>query len=316
MLQDFLRPPNVTDVADDRTLSPETQSLTANAVLTHPLPHGMIGTINATLSASQSVAMQGLPGLALTIPTGDPFSPFSQAVVDDRYVDQPLRQYVNTWGAHLGGTLNKDVDSWRLSLTTAWDHSDTQTDTDTGIDASPLQALLDAGSASFNPFAPMSSGLLQGLPQSYARSITDSGNVQVLANGPLIKEPAGNIYVSAKAGDSESWQASYSARGGATQSVYLTRNDLNAQLSLDIPIASRDEGFLPFLGRAVAQRQRGHRPAVGLWPARLHAAMASTGRPSPAGTSSSRTRTISRRPRSNSWADRSSSPLTCRSSTM
>jgi hypothetical protein len=133
-------------------------------------------------------------------------------------------------------------------LTTAWDHSDTQTDTDTGINASPLQALLDAGSTSFNPFAPMSSGLLQALPQSYARSISDSGNFQVLANGPLIKEPAGSIYVSAKAGDTESWQASYSVRGAVNQSVYLTRNDLNAQLSLDIPIASRDEGFLPFLG--------------------------------------------------------------------
>jgi hypothetical protein len=247
-LPDFLGPANTTDVAGDRTLSPETQTLTANAVLTHPLPHGAIGTLNATLSATQSVAMQGLPTLALTVPTGDPFSPFSQAVVDDRYGAQPLRQYVNTWTAHLGGTLNKDVESWRLSLTTAWDHSDTQTDTDTGINASPLQALLDAGSTSFNPFAPMSSGLLQALPQSYARSISDSGNFQVLANGPLIKEPAGSIYVSAKAGDTESWQASYSVRGAVNQSVYLTRNDLNAQLSLDIPIASRDEGFLPFLG--------------------------------------------------------------------
>jgi hypothetical protein len=247
-LQDFLGPANTTDVANDRTLSPETQTLTANAVLTHPLPDGAIGTINATLSATQSVAMQGLPTLALTVPTDDPFSPFSQSVVDYRYGAQPLRQYVNTWTAHLGGTLNKDIDSWRLSLTTAWDHSDTQTDTDTGIDASPLQTLLDAGSASFNPFATIPSNLLQSMPQSYARSITDSGNFQVLANGPLFKEPAGNVYVSAKAGDSETWQASYSARGAATQSVYLTRNDLNAQLSLDVPLASRDEGFLPFLG--------------------------------------------------------------------
>jgi hypothetical protein len=248
MLQDFLRPPNTTDVADDRTLSPETQSLTANAVLTHPLPHGMIGTINATLSASQSVAMQGLPGLALTIPTGDPFSPFSQAVVDDRYVDQPLRQYVNTWSAHLGGTLNKDVGSWRLSLTSALDHSDSQTDTDVGFNPTLMQSLLDAGSIAFNPFAAIPSNLLQALPQSYARSITDSGNFQVLANGPLLKEPAGNIYVSARAGDTQSWQAAYSALASRTQSTYLTRNDLNAQLSLDIPLASRDEGFLPFLG--------------------------------------------------------------------
>ncbi|MBV8684749.1 MAG: TonB-dependent receptor [Caulobacteraceae bacterium] len=247
-LQDFLRPPNSTDVADDRTLSPEIQTLTANAVLTHPLPHGVIGTINGTLTASQSVAMQGLPGLGLTIPTGDPFSPFSQAVIDDRYVDQPLRQYVNTWSAQLGGTLNKDVGSWRLSLTSALSHSDSQTDTDVGINPSPLQALLDAGSSEVNPFGALPPGLLHSLPQSYGRSITDSGNFQVLANGPLLKVPAGNIYVSAKGGDSQTWQASYSARGSVRDSVYLTRNDINAQLSLDVPIASRDAGFLPFLG--------------------------------------------------------------------
>jgi hypothetical protein len=169
-------------------------------------------------------------------------------VVDDRYVDRPLHQYVDGWTAHLGGTLNKDIRSWRLSLTQAYDHADTQTDTDVGIDATPLQALLNAGSTSFNPFGPIPAGLIQALPQSYARSITDGANIQVLANGPLVKEPAGNIYISAKTGDTESWEGSYSARGSTTQSVYLTRNDANAQLSVDIPLASRDEHFLPFLG--------------------------------------------------------------------
>jgi hypothetical protein len=250
-LQSFLpsaNTPNVTNIGDDRTLSPETQTVTANAVLTHPMPRGVIGTINATVSATQSDALQGLPGIGLTVPAGDPFSPFSQAVVDDRYVNQPLHQYANTWAAHLGSTLNKDIKSWRLSLTQAYDHSDTQTDTDVGINAAPLQALLNAGSASFNPFGPLPANLIQSLPQSYARSITDGANIQVLANGPLVKEPAGNIFVSAKAGDTESWQGSYSARSIGAQSVYLTRNDANVQLSLDVPLASRDEHFLAFVG--------------------------------------------------------------------
>jgi hypothetical protein len=250
-LQDFLPTAgvaNTTNVAGDRTLTAESQTITANGVLTHPLPHGVIGTINATVSAHQSDGLEGLPSLALTVPAGDPFSPFSDTVVDDRYVDRPLRQYVDGWTAHLGGTLNKDVKSWRLSLTSALDHADTQTDTDVGIDATPLQALLNAGSTTFNPFGPLPAGLIQALPQSYARSITDGANIQVLANGPLIKEPAGNIYISAKTGDTESWQGSYSANAAGAQSVYLTRNDANVQLSVDIPLASRDEHVLPFLG--------------------------------------------------------------------
>jgi hypothetical protein len=238
--------PTSTNVAPYRTLSPESQTVTANAVLAHPLPHNIDATVNATLSANQSVGLQGLPDLSLDVPAGTPFSPFPGPVVDDRYVNRPLRQYVDGWTAHLGGTLNKDAKDWRLSLTQAYDHADTQTDTDTGINAAPLQSAVTAGT--LNPFGPLPASLIQALPQTYARSISDSANMQVLANGPLLREPAGNIYVSAKAGDTQSWQTSYSARGAATQSVYLTRNDLNAQLSLDVPLASREKHVFSFVG--------------------------------------------------------------------
>jgi len=238
--------PTTTDIAPYRTLTPESQSVTANAVLAHPLPHNINATVNATLSANQSVGLQGLPDLSLDVPAGTPFSPFSGPVVDERYVNQPLRQYVDGWTAHLGGTLNKDAKDWRLSLTQAYDHADTQTDTDTGINPAPLQSAVTAGT--LNPFGALPASLIQATPQTYARSITDSANMQVLANGPLLKEPAGNVYVSAKAGDTQSWQASYSARGAATQSLYLTRNDANAQLSLDVPLASREKHVFAFVG--------------------------------------------------------------------
>lgn len=238
--------PTTTNVAPYRTLTPESQTVTANAVLAHPLPHDINATVNATLSANQSVGLQGLPDLSLDVPAGTPFSPFAGPVVDERYVDRPLRQYVDGWTAHLGGTLNKDAKDWRLSLTQAYDHADTQTDTDTGINPAPPQSAVNAGT--LNPFGALPATLIQATPQTYARSITDSANMQVLANGPLLKEPAGNIYVSAKAGDTQSWQASYSTRGAQTQSVYLTRNDANAQLSLDVPLASREKHVFAFVG--------------------------------------------------------------------
>jgi hypothetical protein len=238
--------PTTTNVAPYRTLTPESQTVTANAVLARPLPHGVDATVNATVSANQSVGLQGLPDLSLDVPAGTPFSPFSGPVIEDRYVDRPLRQYVDGWTAHLGGTLNKDAKDWRLSLTQAYDHADTQTDTDTGINPAPPQSAVNAGS--LNPFGPLPANLIQATPQTYARSITDSANMQVLANGPLLRAPAGNIYVSAKAGDTQSWQSSSSARGAARQSVYLTRNDANAQLSLDVPLASREKHVFAFVG--------------------------------------------------------------------
>ena len=52
----------------------------------------------------------------------------------------------------------------------------------------------------------------------------------------------------AKAGDTQIWQGSSSVRRGDFQSTYLTRNDGNAQLNIDVPLASRRNHFLPFVG--------------------------------------------------------------------
>lgn len=237
--------PNTTYIGNDRTLSPATQSLTANAVLARPIFDGIEATFNATFGATSSDSLQGLPGVPLGVPAGDPFSPFGSPVVVDRYVNSPLHQYIDGWTAHLGSTFNKDIHDWRLSLTDAYDHADTQTDTDTGFDPAAIQALLSARSPTLDPFGPLPGGLLATRPQSVARSISNSANLQFLANGPLLRLPAGNLYVSAKAGDTQSWQASSSTR---FHSVYLTRNDANAQLNLDFPLTSRKYQVLPFLG--------------------------------------------------------------------
>jgi iron complex outermembrane receptor protein len=198
----IIEPPSPTgapapaDLGEARTLVPATQSLTANAVIAHPMAGGVNATFNATLGATSSDSLQGLA------PDG-----------------QVLHQYADGWTGHLGTTFNKDLHDWRLSLTGAYDHADTQTDTD-----------------------------LPGQPQASARSISDAANIQILANGPLFKLPGGNFYVSAKAGDTESWQGSTSSRPGAAEAAYLNRNDGNAQLNLDLPLTSRRKNFLPFFG--------------------------------------------------------------------
>lgn len=240
--------PNTTDIDKDRSLAPATRSLTANVVYAKPIFAGIWATFNATLAATSSDALQGLPGIGLDVPAGNPFSPFGSEVVADRYVDTPLHQYVTGWTAHLGSTLNKDLGPWRLSLTDAYDHADTQTDTDVGINPAPLQALINQGSTSFSPFGPLPASLIGALPQAVARSVSDSANIQILANGPAIKLPAGNLYVSAKAGDTQSWLGSTSTRMNQFQSAYLTRNDGNAQLNVDVPLASRRNKFLAFMG--------------------------------------------------------------------
>ena len=99
-----------------------------------------------------------------------------------------------------------------------------------------------------NPFGPLSAGLLQALPPNQSRQVSDGGNIQVLANGPLVKLPAGPLYVSAKLGDAEASVSSSSDIRGFTLAQTLARNDMQGQLNFDLPIASRRRHVLGALG--------------------------------------------------------------------
>ena len=252
-LSDFAataRIPNTSDVRRYRTLSPQTQQVSANLVLSRGILGGISATVNATLEATSSSAQQGLPGVSLLIPAGDPFSPFGLPVRLDRYVTGlgPLDQDAQTWTGHLGTSLNRDLKGWRLSLTGAYDHVDAQTDSDSGVDPAPLQALITARSAGFNPFAPLPGDLLGMLAQNRAHSQSDTANIQFLASGPILTVPAGNVRASLKLGETGSWLASSSQRLGIDQSVDLSRTATNLQANFDLPLASKRNNVLPALG--------------------------------------------------------------------
>jgi iron complex outermembrane receptor protein len=242
---------DTTDVSRYRTLSPKTESAQANLVLAKALPNAMSAAVNASLEASRSQSLLGLAQVSLLVPASSPFSPSGTEVIADRYVTGrgALGQTTETWTGHLGGTLNKDAaNRWRLSLTSAYDHTDTQTGSDTGVDASALQAAITGGSRSVDPFATLPLSLLAVTPQTQAHSQSDSANVQVLAAGPLTKVPAGDLFASFKLGDTQSALSSDSRRMGVERSTDLSRNTLNAQVNFDLPVTSRGAGVLESLG--------------------------------------------------------------------
>ncbi|HEY4031090.1 MAG TPA: TonB-dependent receptor [Caulobacteraceae bacterium] len=247
---------NTDDLGKERDLASANQNLTANLVAARAWGNQWSSTLNATFTTGASQQMQGLPSLTLTVPGGSPISPFSQDVKLYRFLggQSPLEQDTSNWSGHIGLTVNKQAGPWRFSFTSAYDHADTLIETGVGFGLGPAQALLSAGSASFNPFGPIPASLLQPLPNSEARSISDSGNAQALVNGPLLKLWAGNLNVSAKLGDSQSDLLSASQRWDLThnlnvsQTVSLARNDLSGQLNLDLPLASKRYNFLPQLG--------------------------------------------------------------------
>lgn len=252
-LNDFLATannPNVTDVSGDRTLAGLSKAVTVNSVYARQTAWGAKVAINGTLGATSAESRQGLPGLSLMVPAGDPFSPFANAVDVLRYDTAfgALRQTTDGWTGHLGLTVNKDLSDWRFSFTSAYDHADTLTRSDAGLDTSGLQGLLNSGSTSFNPFGPLPEGLIRALPEAKARSLSDTANAQILASGTILKVPAGNFFTSLKAGDSVSNLDSRSFRLSRTQTSSFNRNDASAQANFDLPVTSVKNQFLAFAG--------------------------------------------------------------------
>ncbi|MGH6966381.1 MAG: TonB-dependent receptor [Phenylobacterium sp.] len=245
---------NASSVGRFRTLLPQARQFSANGVYSHPIFAGISATVNATFEANSSDALLGLPGLALQVPAGDPFSPFNQPVEVDRYVAGlgPLTQSTDGWTGHLGTTFNRDAGKWRLSLTGAYDHADSKTESDTGVDVVPLQSLLDARSPALDPFGVLPANLLAMRAQNTAHSTSDTGNAQFLATGPLLTVPAGQVRTSLRIGVTAGDFSSDSQRLGLSQSVDLSRNSLNAQANFDVPLTSRRQGFLPLFGELSA----------------------------------------------------------------
>ena len=250
---------NATDVRRFRTLTPETQKVTVNGVFSRTIVANIAASVNATLEASSTEALRGLPGIALSVPAGDSYSPFRTTVAVNRLIEGfgPLRQSADSWTGHLGVTLARDLAAWRLSLTGAYDHADTRSASDAGVDASLLQAALDARTAGVNPFGPLpvnllSANLLASRAQSTGRSISDSGSLQVVASGPLFRVPAGPVRASVRIGVTDSVFASDSQRRGVIQSADLSRTDLNLMANFDAPLASRRTGVLSGLGELSA----------------------------------------------------------------
>jgi hypothetical protein len=85
-------------------------------------------------------------------------------------------------------------------------------------------------------------------PQDVAKVRTSLGNLTGLLAGPFVDLPAGRATVSLRAGYDRRRIKSTSVRGGVSSAQQLTRGDANGQISLDIPLASRDRSIARPIG--------------------------------------------------------------------
>ncbi|MGC4251583.1 MAG: TonB-dependent receptor, partial [Sphingobium sp.] len=264
-LNDFVAGANrasVSDLGRYRTLSPSTENFSANATLARALG-GVSATINGRLELSDNDSLQGLSAAALDLPAGNPFSPFANDARLYRYLAQTgaLGQNIRGTTGHIGITLNGGLGGgWQWSFTGNGDISDTRTRTDRGVSTGAMQALLDAGDASFNPYGPIADDLLATRLTDRARAKSQAISGDLLLSGPLFDLPAGEVTTSVRLGGSANGFESWSIRSGVERNADYNREIASGQVSLDVPLTSRSKGVLGALGdigvnmNAAAQR--------------------------------------------------------------
>lgn len=238
-----------TDQRPYRTLLPSGRTFNANT--TYARSFGDVsGTLNATLSASDTIGLLGLPTTTLSVPAGNPFS--ANPVTVARTLDgdfSPLKQRNSTIAAHLGTTFNGTISkAWQWSVTGTYDHSESKTFTDAGLDATAFNARLAANDPTANPFGALGAGQIGTRATNRAYSTSDEGKVDALLTGTVFKLPAGEVSTSVHVGGDISSFDSRSYRNGLTAVGAVSRDIINGQLNVDVPLTSRAKDVFAAIG--------------------------------------------------------------------
>lgn len=129
-----------------------------------------------------------------------------------------LTRETESLSGRLGLALNGDIGAYRWSFTGGYDRAHSETLIATG-----------------------------GQPDR-AETTTQLANAELVANGALFDLPGGDVSTTLRLGASHQSLDGFTTRAGADQSRDLSRTRGNAQISLDVPIASRRRAVLDDLG--------------------------------------------------------------------
>lgn len=251
------------DLTAWRSLAPKNTSASLTGALTRPLGKSSLATISGGFEDSSTLSYMGLPSIrgdidqpsgGLLLPTGNPFSPFTQDVQLYRYADDyvSMLRKVDTQKATMSAAANGRIKDWRWSTTAGYVHSTSETRTGRGLDASAFAESVAAGDPGLNPFGNIPSELIARLSPDTARSTSNTANAEGVLIGNLLEAPAGAVSTTFKVGADTQMLDSRSTRSGVVTDRDISRTSGNFKASVNLPIANRDRDVLPFLGRLSA----------------------------------------------------------------
>ncbi|GAA0869216.1 hypothetical protein GCM10009116_10520 [Brevundimonas basaltis] len=243
--------PRTGDLGAYRTLMSATERAEVSGTIKTDLNSETAVTFSASLRDESNRSFNGLPGVTLTLPDGNPFSPFAEDVLVYRYLDDAaaLGRQTDTLTSEAGFLLDGFLgEDWRWTFNGEFTRNETDTVTGRGYGAAPFQTRLDSGDATANPFGALAPVDFTVVANDTARSVSQRIDTEFVLTGDLWELPAGGVSTTFKVGADTLSLDSASTRGGVTTERKQSRDRLSGLTNVTLPVASRRTGVLPALG--------------------------------------------------------------------
>ncbi|MFD1786575.1 TonB-dependent receptor [Sphingomonas floccifaciens] len=249
-LGSFLGGVNPSNFGAYRTASPAQQKIESSVSYAQPISDTITGSVSAGFDWTKNDSALGLASTSLTVPAGNPYSPFANPVVINRYLAEggAREQNRETTNLEFNGALNGDAGRWRWSVNGSYNRRFSSTLTDNNFDMSPIASRIAANDPALNPFAIFSPDLLGDYRRDYARSLTNTAVVEYQANGPVATLPAGDVRLNVTSGFTRNDNETRTERSGVTAIGSQSRNVGRGLARIDLPIANRGRGVLSAIG--------------------------------------------------------------------
>jgi hypothetical protein len=239
------------DVDSFRTLLGQSERSTVRGTFKRDLNNTTQATLSGSLEDRSSLSFNGLPGVILAVPAGNPFSTSLLPTPVSRVLDaSPLNRETDSLTGGLGLVVDGFLgDDWRWTLTGNYDRVETDTLSGRGFDITgPFQTRLNANDPTADPYGMLSASDFVRLSDDTANSVSQVLSTELVLNGDVFQLPAGGISSTFRIGADTRSLDSTSVRSGLTTERSQSRDRLNGQANFSIPIASRRQDVLPAFG--------------------------------------------------------------------
>lgn len=242
--------PRLFDLSPLRTLAPSNDTFHGEAVIANRIGRRLSGSLTLTADHSRERAVFGPASATFVIPRDNPYSPFSRDVLLQRYLVEapPLSQRTDITTLHAGSVVRGAWRGWQWDWTGTLDTQHRTGIVAKAIDTTAAAVAIAAGADPFRPFDPAL--LANRLVDRTVQSNYGAGTKFVATNRPL-RLPAGRATLTATI-ESELIGTDSRTRGANPSAVAFDRSRVEGAVALDMPIASRREDVLPWVGELSA----------------------------------------------------------------